>query len=346
MVWEPATGSYDSVQSSQKIAEENIMKNTVSYVDGFCEKNNIEKIDSENGDIHEIYEKELWEETEEKSQPQFFSNEVMTSFLESAEEFPLFTPEEEKHYGKMLRGTEEEREFAKEQFVIHNVRLVISIAKRYRNYTLTTEDLVQEGMIGLLNAINRYDVNVSRFSTYATWWIRQAIIRSIHDTARMIRIPAHMEEKLGRYRKLMHECEMSGITLSDQEIMEQLGIDQKNYDLLTVYETDAISLNMPTDETMDTELEDFLESPTITPEETYLLNERKDLIDELTDCLTLKEKFVIKKRFGLDGESPKTLEELGTIMHVTRERIRQIEKRALIKMKNPKRLKMIENYFL
>lgn len=271
--------------------------------------------------------------------------DVMTTYLKTVGAIPVFTPEEEIKYGKMLKyGTEEERNIAKEEFAIHNIKLVFNIAKRYKSHTLSMEDLVQEGTLGLLKAIDKYDVDTGRFSTYATWWIKQAITRSLYDSARIIRLPAHIEERMSRLRRAKRECEMNGEEYTDEDLRKHLNISQATLNTLKRWEGDAVSLNVMIGGEEDTELSEFVQSEEPDPETIYINNEMAELVDKLMECLDDRERFVIEERFGLHGKTPKTLEEIGSILKVTRERVRQIELKAMKKLKNPSRKRVIGEY--
>ncbi|MBQ2827010.1 MAG: RNA polymerase sigma factor RpoD [Clostridia bacterium] len=244
---------------------------------------------------------------------------------------------------KMAEGDE----VAKNRLVEANLRLVVSIAKRYVGKGMFFLDLIQEGNLGLMKAVDKFDFKKGyKFSTYATWWIRQAITRAIADQARTIRIPVHMVEtihRVSRYqRQLLQEY---GREATDVEIAEKMGMSVDKVREIMKIALDPVSLETPIGEEDDSHLGDFIpddDSPS--PEEEVFSEMLREQLIEVLHTLTQREEQVLKLRFGLDDGRPRTLEEVGQEFNITRERIRQIEAKALRKLRHPSRSKMLKEY--
>ncbi len=267
------------------------------------------------------------------------SNEVKTSdniknYLSAIGEYPLLSHDEEIALGEKIQ---EGDRAAKEKLINSNLRLVVSIAKRYRGRGLALMDLIQEGNIGLERAAEKFDPAMGfKFSTYATWWIKQAMTRAIADSGRTIRIPVHMFENLNKVKKTQRDLSQKlGREPSEEELAGALGIEvDKLRDLLNL-SMEPTSLETPVGDEEDSSLGDFIsDDHTISPTKFADEEALKDQVNEALKHLDPREEQVLRLRFGLDTGSPLTLEEVGKRFNVTRERIRQIEAKALRKLKH------------
>jgi len=265
-------------------------------------------------------------------------------YLKEIGRVALLKAEQEVHYAKLIEQGDDE---AKNQLTEANLRLVVSIAKKYIGRGMSFLDLIQEGNMGLIRAVEKFDYHKGyKFSTYATWWIRQAITRAIADQARTIRIPVHMVETINKLvrvsRRLLQEL---GREPTDEEIAEEMGITPEKVREITKVSQDPVSLETPIGEEEDSHLGDFVEDKDATaPSDAASLTMLRTEVEDILDTLTPRERRVLQLRFGLIDGHQRTLEEVGKRFGVTRERIRQIEAKALRKLRHPSRSKKLKDY--
>jgi len=265
-------------------------------------------------------------------------------YLKEIGKVSLLTPDEEVELAKRMEAGEEE---PKKRLAEANLRLVVSIAKRYVGRGMLFLDLIQEGNLGLIKAVEKFDYKKGfKFSTYATWWIRQAITRAIADQARTIRIPVHMVETINKLirvsRQLLQEL---GREPLPEEIAKEMGMSEDKVREIMKISQEPVSLETPIGEEEDSHLGDFIpDDDAPAPAESAAFTLLKEQLIDVLDTLTPREEKVLRLRFGLDDGRARTLEEVGKEFNVTRERIRQIEAKALRKLRHPSRSKKLKDY--
>ena len=265
-------------------------------------------------------------------------------YLKEIGKVPLLSAEEEIELAKRMENGDEE---AKKRLCEANLRLVVSIAKRYVGRGMLFLDLIQEGNLGLIKAVDKFDYRKGyKFSTYATWWIRQAITRSIADQARTIRIPVHMVETINKLIRVSRQLlQTYGREPTPDEIAKEMGISVEKVREIQKIAQEPVSLETPIGEEEDSHLGDFIPDEDVpAPAEAAAFSMLKEQLVEVLNTLTEREQKVLKLRFGLEDGRSRTLEEVGKEFDVTRERIRQIEAKALRKLRHPSRSKKLKDY--
>ena len=296
---------------------------------------------------------EFIDDTEmENSTPKTFSavvnnDDILQMYLKEIGRKKMLSKKEEMELGKLIQeGGKKEREDAKNKLVQANLRLVVSIAKKYIGQGVLFMDLVQEGSLGLIKAAEKYDYKKNfKFSTYATWWIKQTIIRAISNHSRTIRIPVHMLEKIRRYKKACSDIVCNDILDADNETISRIsGLDTKKIEeVKNAIKKEPISLD--TLVTDDLCIQDYIEDTTYISPETSTQNRLQEHdITKLLKVLDKREQEILKRRFGIDNQEPKTLEQIGNSMGFSKERIRQIENLAIQKLRKVDNVDCLKSY--
>ena len=345
------------LEESEVRAEFKTMKltdDTYDYIVQVLEKNDIDVLQVVEGDDSDALDEDLNlmdENNEEEGDLMDLSvpdtiniEDPVRMYLKEIGKVPLLTAEEEIDLAKRMEAGDEE---AKKRLAEANLRLVVSIAKRYVGRGMLFLDLIQEGNLGLIKAVEKFDYNKGfKFSTYATWWIRQAITRAIADQARTIRIPVHMVETINKLvrvsRQLLQEL---GREPTPEEIAERMEIPVERVREILKISQEPVSLETPIGEEEDSHLGDFIQDDNVpVPAEAAAFTLLKEQLVEVLGTLTEREQKVLRLRFGLDDGRARTLEEVGREFNVTRERIRQIEAKALRKLCHPSRSRKLKDY--
>ena len=265
-------------------------------------------------------------------------------YLKDIGKVPLLSGEEEIELARLMQEGDED---AKQKLSEANLRLVVSIAKRYVGRGMLFLDLIQEGNLGLMKAVEKFDYTKGfKFSTYATWWIRQAITRAIADQARTIRIPVHMVETINRQVRISRSLlQQLGREPTPEEIAKEMGVSEEKVVEIQKIAQDPVSLETPIGEEEDSHLVDFIEDDkTVAPSDVAAYAMLKEQMISVLHKLTPREEMVLRLRYGIDDGRPRTLEEVGKEFNVTRERIRQIEAKALRKLRHPSKKKRLEDF--
>ncbi len=326
---------------------------TMQKIFNFLEKNNVDILQITDDDEEEpTLDEDVIAEGEDVEKIDFTDTGDISSttqdpvkmYLKDIGKVPLLSAEEEIELAKRMEAGDE---MAKKKLAESNLRLVVSIAKRYVGRGMLFLDLIQEGNLGLLKAVEKFDYRKGyKFSTYATWWIRQAITRAIADQARTIRIPVHMVETINKVTRVSRDLlQKLGREPLPEEVGEVMGLPKERVQEIMKIAQEPVSLETPIGEEEDSHLGDFIQDESIpTPVEATNQTLLHEQLDEVVSTLTEREQRVIKLRFGWDDGRPRTLEEVGKEFNVTRERIRQIEAKALRKLRHPNRSRKLKDF--
>ncbi len=343
-----AVGKLTTQEIDNAIVELDIEMEELDKLYELIEANNIELID----DLGDMARDAITDETDMAKTDDGGANDSKTLvmddpvrvYLKEIGRVPLLTSEEEIELA--IRISDDDKK-AKQRLAEANLRLVVSIAKRYVGRGMQFLDLIQEGNLGLIKAVEKFDYTKGfKFSTYATWWIRQAITRAIADQARTIRIPVHMVETINKVKKtssqLLHK---NGHDPSAEEIAEELNMSPDKVREILRLAQEPVSLETPIGEEEDSHLGDFIpDDEALSPADAASISLLKEQLAEVLKTLTPREEKVLSLRFGLEDGHPRTLEEVGKEFNVTRERIRQIEAKALRKLRHPSRSKKLRDF--
>ncbi|KMY43732.1 RNA polymerase sigma factor RpoD [Bacillus sp. FJAT-27916] len=300
--------------------------------------------DEENPDTQELEKEEEFDLNDLSVPPGVKINDPVRMYLKEIGRVDLLSAEEEILLAERIEEGDEE---AKRRLAEANLRLVVSIAKRYVGRGMLFLDLIQEGNMGLIKAVEKFDYRKGfKFSTYATWWIRQAITRAIADQARTIRIPVHMVETINKLIRVQRQLLQDlGREPSPEEIAEEMDLTPEKVREILKIAQEPVSLETPIGEEDDSHLGDFIEDQDATSPSDHAAYELlKEQLEDVLDTLTDREENVLRLRFGLDDGRTRTLEEVGKVFGVTRERIRQIEAKALRKLRHPSRSKRLKDF--
>lgn len=270
---------------------------------------------------------------------------ILTIYLKEINRIPLLTKEEEFSLAKRVVDGDE---FARKRMIESNLRFVVNVAKKYQNQGLPLMDLINEGNIGLMTALEKFDPDKGyHFISYAVWWIRQSIMKAINEKSRAVRLPLNRTNELLQIQKAQRSL-MSDFSTEDpsaEEIGKLTGFDPEHVNHLLGISRDLVSLDAPVfNDTGSSSVGDFIEDGSLSPEDSLLDVSLKEDINLVLSTLTDKEREIIELRFGLDGKIPMSLKEIGEIYNLTKERIRQIEKKALERLKTPQKSKILESY--
>ena len=271
------------------------------------------------------------------------ADNALKLYFKEMSSIDLLTAEQERELANKIAAGDQ---MAKNELVEANLRLVVSLAKHYQGCGISLQDLIQDGNIGLMKAAEKFDADKGfRFSTYAAWWIKQTITRAIADQSKAIRVPVHMTENINKLRKISRDLTTElGHEPSNKELAKAMHVTEEEINLFKSYMTDVTSLDIQVGEEDDTTIGSLIEDEScVNPESAAIQEAEKDILLGVLDTLSDREKDIIIQRFGLINGTPKTLEEVGKSYNLTKERIRQIESKALMKLRHPSRAKFLKD---
>lgn len=325
------------IQTEDEPGEEELRRLEMEGEDAFLSS------EEEMEDISESAEEPDREKDSVREHEELSEQDAVKMYLKEIGSIPLLTPEEERELAARYQEGDEE---AGRKLAEANLRLVVNIAKRYTGRGISLLDIIQEGNLGLMKAIEKFKVNKGfKLSTYATWWIRQSITRAIADQSRTIRIPVHMVETINRLTKTRRRLTLElGREPTTEEVAEKLDMPVGKVVEVMQIAMEPVSLETPVGEEEDSHLIDFIEDEKMMPADAATMQILKEEMAKALDVLSEREQKVLRMRFGFDDGKPKTLEEVGQEFQVTRERIRQIEGKALRKLRHPSRSRRLRDY--
>ena len=330
------------MRKSEKIEEKNLFleeTDNAKIADDVCGKNDDERYDEKEA---EEFEKEIEEEIAKSDKKDIeddvFVGSSIEMFMKDLRNYPLLSVEQERKLTKILAcGKPQEKKIARERLLLCNLRLVVYAAKKYRGRGVPFEDLISEGYIGLSKGIDKFDYKRGfKLSTFVLYWIKQAVSRAVDDQGRTVRLPVHINDKLNKYKKVKNELTSKlGYEPSIEEIAKKMKVTVKSLEFLVNSSMDTLSLDRYVGEDEDTTIGDMIaDNSSVSPEEYAKRSSLRDRLKKAMGELREKERYILELRHGFNDESPKTLEQIGEMMHITRERVRQIENVAMKKLRH------------
>lgn len=330
------------MKKSKKVEEKDLfleVTDDVKVADDVCGKNDDERYDEKEA---EEFEKEIEEEItkfdKKEIEEDVFVGSSIEMFMKDLRNYPLLSVEQERKLTKILAcGKSQEKKIARERLLLCNLRLVVYAAKKYRGRGVPFEDLISEGYIGLSKGIDKFDYKRGfKLSTFVLYWIKQAVSRAVDDQGRTVRLPVHINDKLNKYKKVKNELTSKlGYEPSIEEIAKKMKVSVESLERLINSSMDTLSLDKYVGEDEDVTFGEMIaDNTTISPEDFAKSSAIRERLIKAMSELKEKERYILELRHGFNDENPKTLEQIGDMLHITRERVRQIENIAIRKLKN------------